>query len=195
MRRSLATVTLVTSLIGLALVVLAPAAVIAGGGCHGAAEAPAQSGDDAVSTVKIDGCTFFPTTARVPVGTTVTFLNAGQVPHNVTGVDWASRELMVGSRFEHQFTEAGVYPYTCTLHAGMNGAVVVGDGDDVGEEVAAAAAVATTPPAEPTSTDPLPFALAAIGGLALGGLLGAAIALAIAKPRSTAAPVQTSPVE
>ena len=195
MRRSLATVTLAASVIGLALIVLAPAAVIAGGGCHGASEAPAQSGDDAVSTVKIDGCTFFPTTARVPVGTTVTFLNAGQVPHNITGVDWASRDLMVGTRFEHQFTEAGVYPYTCTLHAGMNGAVVVGDGADDRDEAAAAASTASTPPDEPATTDPIPFALAAVGGLTLGALLGAAIALAFARPRSTAAPIQTSPAE
>ena len=194
MRRSLATLIFTASLIGLALIVLAPAAAIAGGGCHGASEAAAQSGDEAASTVKIDGCTFFPTTARVPVGTTVTFLNAGQVPHNVTGVDWASRELMVGNRFEHQFTEAGVYPYTCTLHAGMNGAVVVGDGEDDGAEAAAAASIASTPPDQPT-TDPLPFALAALGGLTLGALLGAAIAIAVARPRSTAAPVQTSPVD
>ena len=71
---------------------------------------------------------FFPTIARVPVGTAVRFLNTGQVPHNVTGVagTWESGDLAEGAEYRHAFSAPGVYPFACTLHPGMNGAIVVG---------------------------------------------------------------------
>jgi plastocyanin len=212
MRRSLATAILAASLVSIALATIAvPAVALAGGGCHGRSDVP-PPGDDAVSTVKIDGCMFFPTIARVPVGTTVTFLNTGAGPHNVTGVDhrWASEELMPGGRFEHRFAAAGIYPFACTLHPGMNGAVVVGDvagvamtgagttndadpGDttgtgDAADSTSAAAATDGTRSAD----DAVPFGLAALGGLAVGVLVGATAALAIARPRSAPGPATSS---
>ncbi len=173
MRRSLATAILAASLVCIALVAIAvPAVALAGGGCHGASDGP-PPGDEAASTVKIDGCTFFPTIARVPVGTTVTFLNAGVAPHNVTGVDrrWASEELTLGDRFQHRFTAAGIYPFACTLHPGMNGAVVVGGS---GEAAAAAVMSDQAPPApEPVvGAQPEPSVVAVAAGAAGGGLIG-----------------------
>jgi plastocyanin len=212
MRRSLATAILAASLVSIALTTIAvPAVALAGGGCHGGSDAP-PPGDEVVSTVKIDGCMFFPTIARVPVGTTVTFLNTGVAPHNVTGVDnrWASAELMPGDRFEHRFAAAGTYPFACTLHPGMNGAVVVGEvggaampaagttndtdpGDTTGAGVAADSTSAAAA-AEGTRSpdDALPFGLAALGGLALGVVMGATAALAIARPRSATGRVTSS---
>jgi plastocyanin len=90
-----------------------------------------------VSTINVVGDSFqnhlyAPSVVRVPVGTTVTwsFNDRGAsgtralVPHNVIGEDWGSPVLTEGS-FAHPFAEPGVYPYTCTLHTGMNGVVEV----------------------------------------------------------------------
>jgi plastocyanin len=92
-RRTLASI--LASLTLLHLVVVVPATVSAGGGCHGPVPPP---GDDQASVVKIDGCMFYPTIARVPVGTSVRFVNSGEVPHNVTGVGgtWSSQDLANG---------------------------------------------------------------------------------------------------
>jgi plastocyanin len=168
----------------LLLAVAAPSVVRAGGGCHGPVSPP---GDGEASVIKIDGCMFYPTVARVSVGTTVRFLNTGQVPHNVTGVSgtWGSPgELAPNAEYRATFSAAGIYPFACTLHPGMNGAIVVGDG-----AVAAAAApgavttdsqptaTPATPeaPAEAAGTDWIPIAIAGVGGFALG-VLGSAVA-------------------
>ena len=69
---------------------------------------------------------FQPAAVKVPAGTTVTWsFEDGRVPHNVKGDDFASRNLTRGT-FTHTFAQPGEYRYTCTLHAGMDGRVVVG---------------------------------------------------------------------
>jgi plastocyanin len=96
----------------------------AGGGCHGAA----TEGTGAV--VVLDQRCFGPTILRVAPGTKVTFVNKDPDVHNVTGFGyrWGSQsDLRQGQRFSTTFGSRGVFPYTCTLHPGMNGAVVVGD--------------------------------------------------------------------
>ena len=90
-----------------------------------------------VSSIDVLGDSFqnhlyAPSVVRVPVGTTVTwsFNDRGAsgtgelVPHNVIGEGWGSAVLAEGS-FAHTCAEPGVYPYTCTLHTGMNGVVEV----------------------------------------------------------------------
>jgi plastocyanin len=176
LRRILTAFTLAPFVLLLAAVV-APVSLQAGGGCHGRTTAPPR--DDAATVVKMDGCMYYPTVARVPIGATVTFINIGQLVHNVTGVGgmWESGELANGARYQHGFSEAGVYPFACTLHAGMNGAIVVGD------EVAAAGAVTTdaegssgagsavtaveTPP-----TDWMLLGAGALAGLGAGAIVG-----------------------
>jgi plastocyanin len=173
----------------LLLAVAAPSVVRAGGGCHGPVSPP---GDGEASVIKIDGCMFYPTVARVPAGTTVRFLNTGQVPHNVTGVSgtWGSPgEFEPNAEYRATFSAAGIYPFACTLHPGMNGAIVVGDA-----AVAAAAAPGAVtsdsqpPPAAPAAppkptgaavTDWIPIAIAAVGGFALGALASAMAAGAV----------------
>jgi plastocyanin len=97
----------------------------AGGGCHSSTETIASEGSSAV--VKIDGCTYAPSITRVPVGTEVRWVNnSGQI-HDVTGRrwQWQSRALGAGESYARRFTAVGVFPYSCSLHPGMAGMVVV----------------------------------------------------------------------
>ncbi len=96
----------------------------AGGGCHG--EATEATGNLVVLAQRCFG----PTILRVAPGTKVTWVNKDFDLHNVTGFGyrWGSQEdLRQGDRFSTTFDARGVFPYTCYLHPGMNGAVVVGD--------------------------------------------------------------------
>ena len=69
---------------------------------------------------------FQPAAVQVEAGTTVAWsFEDGRVPHNVKGDGFASGNLTRG-RFAHTFDRPGEYRYTCTLHAGMDGRVVVG---------------------------------------------------------------------
>jgi hypothetical protein len=46
----------------------------------------------------------------------------------VVGVGWgAGTQLASGDSTSHRFDEEGAFPYTCNLHPGMNGVVLVGD--------------------------------------------------------------------
>ena len=93
----------------------------AGGGCR--APSPTQGSG---TTVELGRNCMNPTTLSAS-GMTVTFVNRDPVPHNVIGADWGDDELAPGESFTHTFPEPGTYPYACTLHPGMVGAVQVGD--------------------------------------------------------------------
>jgi plastocyanin len=68
---------------------------------------------------------FQPAAIQVPAGTEVAWrFDDGSVPHNVKGDGFASQNQTKGS-FAHRFERPGEYRYTCTLHAGMDGRVVV----------------------------------------------------------------------
>jgi len=159
----------------------AAGAALAGGGCHGGEEANATEGSAKV--VKIDGCTFAPTVTRVPVGAEVTFLNTSVAPHDVTGRnrEWGTPSLDVGASFATRFGKAGVYPYSCSLHPGMAGVVIVGSpvaaAGAAAPDTADLAPVAATAPASSVSGENSPLPYVAAGGLGLlGGLaIGAAV--------------------
>lgn len=76
---------------------------------------------------------FRPDTVRVPVGTTVSWVNCAprsEDPHTTTSDTglWDSNLMSSGQFFSVEFTEAGVYPFHCIPHQftiGMDGAVVV----------------------------------------------------------------------
>lgn len=144
---------ILSALAGLAILAagstFAPA-VLAGGGCHGGA--PAGPNDQTTTSITLAGCAFAPLVARVAEGNVVTFLNEDAAPHNVTGTGWQSPILETGDRFTHTFAAPGIYPFACSLHPGMNGAVVVG---------AAAAPPAASAPAQPLEPGPAPAAPAA----------------------------------
>jgi plastocyanin len=166
----------------------------AGGGCHGGAT---QGQGD---TVAMSKACFTPSMLRVNPGTEVTFVNKDPVVHNVSATGWGYFEDMAeGEAFTATFDEPGVYPYACTYHAGMTGAIVVGDGTGAGsgelvtvapltggaassndETEASEATGSVATPAEGTSA--VPWALGGGGGF----LLGAASALLLRRRRTVA---------
>jgi plastocyanin len=78
-----------------------------------------------VTTVDAKDLKFLPPAIEVPPGTEVTWRFVdGSVPHNVKGDGFASVTQSRGT-FSHRFERAGDYRYTCDLHAGMDGRVVV----------------------------------------------------------------------
>ena len=165
----------------------AAGAALAGGSCHGGEGTVATEGSATV--VKIDGCTFAPTVTRVPVGTEVTFLNTSVAPHDVTGRnrEWGTARLDVGASFATQFGTAGVFPYSCSLHPGMAGVVIVGSVPAAAAETTdtpdIAPAVATAP-ATPASADTGPAPYLAVGGLGL--LAGVGLGAFVARRRRAA---------
>ncbi len=107
-----------------ALVPTGPAT--AGGGCH-----DPKFGDAKTDEVKMGNLCFYPTVARVEPGTKVTWRNGDPVTHMVIGAGgvWGSPdELAANGLTTFTFDEPGVFPYSCPIHPGMVGAVVVGDG-------------------------------------------------------------------
>ena len=70
---------------------------------------------------------FQPDTIHVGVGLPVRWTNEGTVNHTVVSdaALWTSNALAPSWWFEVRFDSAGTYAYHCSLHLGMNGAVVV----------------------------------------------------------------------
>lgn len=159
---------LLLSTLLLAALPLAPAE--AGGGCHSAGD---ELADTFVGTeVKMKVNCFNPAVLAVDEGVTVRFSNHDEIKHVVVGTQWGlSDELEPGQAAEHQFLRRGTYPYSCYLHPGMNGVVLVGDPGPV-------AAAPTAVPAAPTKlaataassngSDLPPLALGALVGFGVG---------------------------
>lgn len=106
-----------------------PAIAGGGGGC-------AQPAIDARgSSVEVSEFCFVPTVLRAEAGQAITWTNRDEAPHVVAGanVAWGSFEQFPrGQSVTYRFARTGVYPYVCSLHPGMVGAVVVGDGNSPG---------------------------------------------------------------
>src|SRR6267378_3425875 len=77
--------------------------------------------------VKIDNFSFGPTELTVSVGTTVTWTNRDDIPHTVVSTDkvFKSKVLDTDEKFSYTFTQAGSFPYFCSIHPKMTGKVVV----------------------------------------------------------------------
>lgn len=157
------------------LVPAAPAA--AGGGCHAGAT---QGEGDTVEM--IDAC-FTPSILTVQPGDAVTFVNRDPITHNVGGNLWGNLDDMNrGDAFTATFDEEGVYPFACSYHPGMTGAIVVGSGVGAGngENVGVAAFEQPEPVVEvrrvvePSSGTPV-----AIGWI-VGAVIGVALGFGIA---------------
>jgi plastocyanin len=88
-----------------------------------AAETPAEN----AANVKIDNFSFEPAVLTIAPGTTVTWLNADDVPHVVRTEDktFKSPALDTDDTFSYTFETKGTYPYFCSLHPKMVGKVVV----------------------------------------------------------------------
>jgi plastocyanin len=77
--------------------------------------------------VVVDNFSFAPATATIPVGTTVTWTNRDDIPHNVVSPEqkFKSPVLDTSEKFSHTFAVAGTYKYYCSIHPRMTGQVVV----------------------------------------------------------------------
>lgn len=173
----LRTLLAVGGLIGLSLA-LAPG-VAAGDPCYHGYTIPASTSAE-TSTVTLEPCAFVPTQARVAPGTTVTFTNASLENHLVTGANasWGDRdaELGAGAARTIRFDQPGIYAYSCAIHRGMTGVIVVGEPDL--SDAASATATLTA------GTDQ--GVVLAMSGLAGFAVLGWAVA--IIQRRRTQAP-------
>jgi len=91
-----------------------------------AAIAPAWATD---ATVTIDNFTFAPAQVEITAGGKVTWTNNDDIPHTVTDAatprQFKSAALDTGESFSQVFTKPGTYAYFCSLHAHMQGTVIV----------------------------------------------------------------------
>ena len=71
---------------------------------------------------------FAPAMASVASGTTITWTNRDDVPHNIVSTDqkFKSPVLDTDEQFSHRFDTPGTYKYFCSIHPRMTGQVVVG---------------------------------------------------------------------
>jgi amicyanin len=77
--------------------------------------------------VKIANFTFDPPTLTVKAGTTVTWVNADDIPHVVSEKDgkFRSSALDTDDKFSQTFSTAGTIEYFCAIHPHMTGKIVV----------------------------------------------------------------------
>jgi plastocyanin len=71
---------------------------------------------------------FAPKKLSIKVGTKVTWTNPSDTSHNVTSstASWTfAKNLDQNATVSFTFKKAGVFKYTCTLHAGMTGKITV----------------------------------------------------------------------
>lgn len=173
--------------LGMLSLLAAAVPAAAGGGCH-----VAEFSDQPSDVVKAYGNCFYPTVARVDVGDTVRWHSGDEMSHTVTAVAEGFRsldELTIDSRLRLTFDEPGVFPYTCLLHPGMGGAIVVGDGvvaeaEDEDEDGSSGSLAA--PPggddsaSQPRAEEPATTVVVANQGENRGPLIAIVIALAAA---------------
>jgi plastocyanin len=98
-------------------------------------ESEVETAEGEVVEVEVIDSTYLLKVTTVPVGTTVTFVYNGGLPHTVTSdADlFNSGTLGEGDTFSFTFDEAGTFPYFCRFHggpggSGMSGVVEVTEG-------------------------------------------------------------------
>jgi plastocyanin len=92
---------------------------------------PIVAGVDKVKIADLNAeYAYFPARMRVKAGTTVTFINMGDIPHTATATaadagKWDTGALAHGESKDVTFTEPGIHYYICTPHPWMYGAIIV----------------------------------------------------------------------
>lgn len=151
---------------GALLLVGARPALAGGGGCY---QPDTQA---AGTTVILTQRCFGPTVLYVQPGDTVTWKNDDGLRHVVAGSlnTWGSPVTLEGGQATtHRFATTGIFPYSCPLHYGMNGVVIVGDGKASVPLALIRPAAATATPATHPGADAWPL-LALAGAIAGAGL-------------------------
>jgi plastocyanin len=81
------------------------------------------------AAITIDNFAFTPAQITVAPGTTVTWTNHDDIPHTVVSSDtprlFKSDTLDTDEHFSYRFDHAGRFAYFCSLHAHMQGVVIV----------------------------------------------------------------------
>jgi len=84
------------------------------------------------NTITIRDNSFSPSSLTVDPGTTVRWVNNGNMIHTVTSGTrnnanglFNSGDMRSGAAFEFTFTDSGTFDYYCIHHAGMDGTIVV----------------------------------------------------------------------
>jgi Icc protein len=93
-----------------------------------AAAPPDSAASATATTIKIDNFSFNPPSTTVPAGTTITWVNADDVPHKIVSSDGkftASPPVDTNDRYAFRFAQPGRYAYFCGLHPKMTGVIVV----------------------------------------------------------------------
>jgi plastocyanin len=100
------------------------AAVVVLAGLADVTAPPALAAD---AQVKIANFTFDPPTLTVKAGTTVTWVNADDIPHLVSEKDgkFRSGALDTNDKFSQTFATAGTVEYFCAIHPHMTAKIVV----------------------------------------------------------------------
>jgi len=77
--------------------------------------------------VVVDNFSFAPTMTAVSAGSTITWTNRDDVPHNIVSTEqkFKSPVLDTDEQFSHTFDAPGTYKYYCSIHPKMTGQVVV----------------------------------------------------------------------
>jgi plastocyanin len=180
---------LLGTIVAVSMVVLFPGAASAGGGCHEGVTSNDATGEKDVTVRMVGGC-FTATVTTVDPGMPVTFVNTTKgLTHNVGGNQWGYfDDMLEGDSFTVTFDEVGIFPFACTYHPGMTGAIVVGDGKGAGMgeaisvEPFAPAPEAVAPVASGATGVP-PIALIAVGLVGAGFGAAATSALRAARRR------------
>jgi plastocyanin len=141
-----------------------PALASGGGGCG-----RPLTDRNGVSVAIKDFC-FGPTVIRLRAGQSVTWTNRDPFVHTVLGANglWGSfEELGPDQTVVYRFDRTGVFPYACTVHTGMVGAVVVGRSPTLGSGSSAISPVIRgTSPSDPAVALPVATLPALTGAVA-----------------------------
>ncbi len=86
---------------------------------------PVEAAD--APTIRIENFSFVPDNLTVPVGATVTWEKADDIPHSVVLSDksFRSKPLDTQDKASFTFTNAGEVEYFCGLHPHMHGKIIV----------------------------------------------------------------------
>jgi plastocyanin len=86
-----------------------------------------DNGGPGPNEVWIENNLFTPEQLTVESGTTVTWTNRDNVSHTVTSTDqiFNSGNIGPGGTFQYTFNNLNEFTYICTIHAGMDGSVLV----------------------------------------------------------------------
>lgn len=85
------------------------------------------SSSDSDPTVEVKDFAYTPANLTVPTGATVTWTFEDSAVHDVMADDksFSSPLLNDGKTYQFTFTKPGSYPYTCSVHPYMMGALTV----------------------------------------------------------------------